>query len=103
MTLKIVGAGFGRTGTRSLKEALELLGFAPCHHMMEVFMHPEQVPFWDRAAQGQKVDWNEVFANYQSACDWPSCSFAGARRPTNFPSCSSRPSRRPATSSAPRT
>ena len=38
-------------------------------------MHPEQVPFWDRAALGEKVDWNEVFANYQSACDWPSCSF----------------------------
>ncbi len=75
MTLKVVGAGFGRTGTRSLKEALEILGLGPCHHMMEVFMHPEQVPFWDRAALGEKVDWNEVFANYKSACDWPSCTF----------------------------
>jgi hypothetical protein len=75
MTLKVVGAGFGRTGTRSLKEALEILGLGPCHHMMEVFMHPEQVPFWDRAALGEKVDWNEVFAGYQSACDWPSCTF----------------------------
>lgn len=75
MELKVIGAGFGRTGTRSLKEALEILGLGPCHHMMEVFLHPEQVPFWDRAAQGQKVDWNEVFAKYQSACDWPSCAF----------------------------
>ena len=75
MALQIIGAGFGRTGTRSLKDALETLGLAPCHHMMEVFMHPEQADFWDRAALGQKVDWDEMFANYQSACDWPSCSF----------------------------
>jgi len=75
MSLKVVGAGFGRTGTRSLKEALEILGFGPCHHMMEVFLHPEQVPFWDRAAQGESMNWNEVFAGYASACDWPSCSF----------------------------
>jgi hypothetical protein len=75
MSLKVVGAGFGRTGTRSLKEALEMLGFAPCHHMVEVFIHPEQVPLWDRAALGEMTDWEELFANYQSACDWPSCSF----------------------------
>jgi hypothetical protein len=75
MSLKVIGAGFGRTGTRSLKEALEMLGFGPCHHMMEVFLHPEQVPFWDRAAQDEKVDWNDVFATYSSACDWPSCSY----------------------------
>ncbi len=75
MSLKVIGAGFGRTGTRSLKEALEMLGFAPCHHMMEVFTHPEQVPFWDRVALGQKYDWEELFAAYQSSCDWPSCTF----------------------------
>ena len=75
MALKVVGAGFGRTGTRSLKEALEMLGFAPCHHMMEVFTHPEQVPFWDRVATGQPFDWEELFKSYQSSCDWPSCTF----------------------------
>jgi len=75
MALKVVGAGFGRTGTRSLKDALEMLGFAPCHHMMEVFTHPEQVPFWDRVALGQKYDWEELFSTYQSSCDWPSCTF----------------------------
>ena len=75
MSLKVIGAGFGRTGTRSLKEALEMLGFAPCHHMMEVFTHPEQVPFWDRVALGEKFDWEELFAAYQSSCDWPSCTF----------------------------
>ena len=75
MSLKVVGAGFGRTGTASLKAALELLGFAPCHHMIEVFTHPEQVPFWDRVALGQKYDWEELFGAYQSSCDWPSCTF----------------------------
>jgi len=75
MSLKVIGAGFGRTGTRSLKEALEMLGFGPCHHMVEVFMHPEQVPLWDRAALGQMENWEEIFAPYNSSCDWPSCSF----------------------------
>jgi hypothetical protein len=75
MSLKVIGAGFGRTGTRSLKEALEMLGFGPCHHMVEVFMHPEQVPLWDRAALGQMKNWDEIFASYNSSCDWPSCSF----------------------------
>lgn len=75
MSLKVIGAGFGRTGTRSLKEALEMLGFGPCHHMMEVFMHPEQVPFWDRVATGQPYDWEELFKDYNSSCDWPSCTF----------------------------
>jgi hypothetical protein len=75
MSLKVIGAGFGRTGTRSLKEALEILGFKPCHHMVEVFMHPEQVPLWDRAALGQMTNWDEIFASYESSCDWPSCHF----------------------------
>lgn len=75
MALKVIGAGFGRTGTRSLKEALEIIGFSPCHHMMEVFTHPEQVPFWDRVAKNEPFDWEECFAAYQSSCDWPSCTF----------------------------
>jgi hypothetical protein len=75
MTLRVIGAGFGRTGTVSLKLALEMLGLAPCHHMTEVFAHPEQVPFWDRAAQGEAMNWDEVFSSYRASCDWPSCAF----------------------------
>ncbi len=75
MALQVIGAGFGRTGTSSLKGALEDLGFAPCHHMVEVFGHPEEVPVWDAAARGEKVDWDALFANYKASCDWPSCSF----------------------------
>ena len=75
MALQVIGAGFGRTGTMTLKTALEQLGFGPCHHMYEVILHPEQADFWERATRGEKVDWEEIFANYRSSCDWPSCSF----------------------------
>jgi hypothetical protein len=44
--VKVIGAGFGRTGTMSLKVALETLGFDPCYHMTEVFAHPEHTGFW---------------------------------------------------------
>jgi hypothetical protein len=70
MTLKIVGSGLGRTGTLSLKAALEQLGFGPCHHMVEVFMHPETVPLWIAAANGQP-DWDAVYAGYESSVDYP--------------------------------
>ena len=75
MSLKVIGAGFGRTGTKSLQEGLQVLGFTPCHHMHEVFANPEQVPFWDRAARGERMNWDDVFARYEASCDWPSCSF----------------------------
>lgn len=71
MTLQIIGSGFGRTGTRSLKEALEVLGYGPCHHMEEIFENPPQVAHWQAIAAGQKVDWEAVFAGYVSQIDWP--------------------------------
>lgn len=75
MALTIVGAGFGRTGTHSLKLALEQLGFGPCHHMYEVIENPEQLPYWQAAARGELPDWDEVFANYGSCVDWPSARY----------------------------
>ncbi len=73
--LKVIGAGFGRTGTSSLKAALERLGFGPAYHMSEVFEHPAHVDFWVRAAKGDPVEWPEILHNYESAVDWPACSF----------------------------
>src|SRR5258708_5628238 len=73
--LKIIGAGFGRTGALSLKAALEELGFAPCYHMVEVFNHPEHVALWADAAKGKPIDWSQLFGGYQSAVDWPTCAF----------------------------
>jgi Sulfotransferase domain len=53
MTLKVIGAGFGRTGTLTLKLALEQLGFGPCYHMVEVFKNPQAIGWWLDAANGK--------------------------------------------------
>ncbi|MFO1123515.1 MAG: sulfotransferase [Hyphomicrobiales bacterium] len=75
MTLTVVGAGVGRTGTYSLKLALNQLGLGPCHHMEEVLHHmPEQVPLWTAALNG-KPDWAEIYKGYASAVDWPTAGF----------------------------
>jgi hypothetical protein len=73
--LKIIGAGFGRTGTYSLKAALEMLGFGPCYHMVEAFAHPQHIEQWEAAGKGQAIDWRQIFAGYQSCTDWPACTF----------------------------
>ena len=74
MTLQIIGAGFGRTGTLSLKDALEQLGFSPCHHMREVGSRA-QIDHWYAACHGEKPDWDRVFQGYRAACDWPSSAY----------------------------
>ena len=74
MSLKVIGAGFGRTGTLSLKLALEQLGFSPCHHMVEVFKNPQSMAWWSDAADG-KADWPKIFQGYQAAVDWPTATF----------------------------
>ena len=75
MALEIIGPGFGRTGTNSLKLALEHLGLGPCHHMFEVRDHPEQLPAWQAAARGETVDWDEVFKGYRAQTDWPGARY----------------------------
>ncbi len=79
MTIKVIGAGFGRTGTLSMKGALELLGLGPCYHMMEVLNRPENSDAWFDAAQGEPLgagaDWDEILRGYQSSVDWPACHF----------------------------
>ena len=75
MPLEIIGAGFGRTGTNSLKLALEHLGFGPCHHMFEVRDNPDLLPGWEAAANGEAVDWEDLFRNYRSQVDWPGARY----------------------------
>jgi len=75
MALKVIGAGLGRTGTNSLKVALEKLGFSKCHHMTEVLENPQQVAGFLAAARNEKVDWDTLFEGYRASCDWPSCNF----------------------------
>jgi hypothetical protein len=74
--LKIIGAGFGRTGTESLKAALEALGFGPCYHMSEVLQNMEtMLPLWEAALDGTLADWSSIFAHYQATVDWPACNY----------------------------
>lgn len=75
MPLHVIGAGLGRTGTLSLKLALEQLGLGPCYHMMEVRSAPERLEHWNRLAAGEKVDWEEVFGGFRSTVDWPACNY----------------------------
>jgi hypothetical protein len=75
MTLRLIGAGVGRTGTNSLKLALETLLGGPCYHMLEVIEHPEHVPFWRAAAQDEPVEWERVFGGYVAAVDFPAAAF----------------------------
>ncbi len=75
MPLDVIGAGLGRTGTLSLKLALEQLGLGPCYHMLEVRAAPARLEHWNRIAAGEKVDWEEVFAGFRSTVDWPACNY----------------------------
>ena len=65
--LQVIGAGFGRTGTFSTKEALNILGF-PCYHMTEVISNGDQ-KLWLDAKEKKEYKWDEIFKNY-SATDY---------------------------------
>lgn len=75
MTLAVIGTGFGRTGTNSLRLALERLDFGPCHHMFALREHPDQLIHWQAAARGETLDWDAAFAGWRAAVDWPSAAF----------------------------
>ncbi|RWC10446.1 MAG: sulfotransferase family protein [Mesorhizobium sp.] len=75
MSLMVIGTGFGRTGTDSMREALTMLGFGPCHHMSEVMGHAKQKRLWRALARGEAPDWAQLFAGYKSCVDWPSAFY----------------------------
>jgi hypothetical protein len=76
MTLSVIGAGFGRTGTLSLKHALEAIGLGPCYHMVEVFKNPEAPNWWYEAAlDPANANWARIFEGYNSTVDWPNATF----------------------------
>jgi hypothetical protein len=75
MGLKVIGTGFGRTGTDSMREALNLLGFGPCHHMVEVDRDPEQKRLWGAVARGAAPHWERLFEGYASCVDFPSAFY----------------------------
>ncbi len=71
MSLKVIGAGWGRTGTASLKKALEQLGLGPCYHMFELIKEGHKVVYWEQLHRGEKPDYHDLFNGYQSAVDLP--------------------------------
>lgn len=75
MPLDVIGSGLGRTGTKSLQTALNMLGFGPCYHMMEVFQDRERaMPLWIEAGEG-RPDWDAIFNGYRSTVDYPSAAY----------------------------
>lgn len=73
--LQVIGAGFGRTGTWSLKAALERLGVGPCFHMIDLREVPDRAARFLAALNGEPSDWDATFAGYSSTVDWPGCTF----------------------------
>ena len=75
MTLEVIGAGFGRTGTNSLKIALEELGFEKCYHMIEVMKNPSHMRQWTNIIENGQINWESLFEGYQAAVDWPASAY----------------------------
>jgi hypothetical protein len=75
MTLDVIGTGFGRTGTDSMREALDIIGFGPCHHQREVIANPETRQPWRDIACGATPDWDLLLGGYRSCVDWPSAHY----------------------------
>ena len=71
MSLQVIGSGVGRTGTHSLKLALEQLGFGKCYHMEELLREPDRLVYFKQAEKGEAVDWDALFDGYNSAVDYP--------------------------------
>jgi Sulfotransferase domain len=75
MGLRVIGAGFARTGTHSLKIALERLLGTPCYHMWELLAHQDHAPVWTEAAKGKLPDWDELLHGYGATVDFPAAAF----------------------------
>src|SRR3569833_867252 len=73
--LEVIGTGFGRTGTLSLKAALERLGFGHCHHKLELMGDAGQIARWTRVARGETADWVAVYRGYRATGDWPGARY----------------------------
>lgn len=75
MGLQVIGAGVGRTGTSSLKFALQRLLDGPCYHMWEVFRHPGHTRLWHDAVRGRHPDWESLYRGFVATVDWPGAAF----------------------------
>ena len=71
MSMKVIGVGGPRTGTASLKDALEILGFGRCYHMEWLFNHQEDLKYWHELFNTGKTDFDRLFQGCQSTVDFP--------------------------------
>src|SRR6476469_3286411 len=71
MSIKVIGAGFPRTGTNTLRESLELLGFNKTYHMKQLLVHPENLHYWTRLSETHTTDWEGLYGGYQATVDFP--------------------------------
>src|SRR6266700_3885094 len=72
--MQVIGVGLGRTGTNSLKAAIESLGYAPCYHMFDLVEQPYRIKHWQAAVNG-RADWDQTFGGYESVVDFPGAVF----------------------------
>ncbi len=75
MGIQVIGAGLARTGTMSLKMALETLGYHQCFHIVELLKNPQRLKFLDPKLASGSSDWDAVFQGYQAAVDYPACLY----------------------------
>lgn len=73
--MDVIGVGFGRTGTLSLKTAVEQLGFGPCLHMVPLLDDPERSALLCAAADGDEASLVKAFDGYRASVDWPGTYF----------------------------
>ncbi|GJM29418.1 MAG: hypothetical protein DHS20C17_20530 [Cyclobacteriaceae bacterium] len=75
MSIKVIGAGFPRTGTNSLKRCLEMLGISRCYHMKELLVNPDQLPLWLELENTGTTNWEQLYDGFQGTVDFPCYPF----------------------------
>lgn len=71
MSIKIIGAGFPRTGTNSLKRSLEMLGYEKTYHFKDLMNVPTNLPYWQELQATGNMKWDEIYDGYQASVDFP--------------------------------
>lgn len=71
MAIKVIGVGGPRTGTATLKEALEIIGFGKCYHMEWLFNHQEDLKYWHELFDTGTTNFDRLFDGFQSTVDFP--------------------------------
>ncbi len=71
MSIKIIGAGLPRTGTNTLRESLEILGFSKTYHMKQLLVHPENLHYWTTLKATGTTNWDALYDGYEATVDFP--------------------------------